>query len=120
MEQKNSAAAREQAEEFVKIMEAGRKLGLIYRFDAIMILKKNAQTLKTSGSNGKAKGLLMAADLITRLPAVDAVKVTRCERCTLYQDGVCGRSHAEMKPDDYCSRPARRVIGEKATQETAV
>ena len=113
-------SAKEQAEEFVKIMEAGRKLGLVYRFDAIMMLKKNAQDLKTAGSNGKSKGLLMAADLVTRLPAVDAVKVTRCERCTEYNDGICGKYRVEMKPDDYCSRPSRRIIGGKISQGTAV
>lgn len=117
---KPERTAKEQAEEFAKIIEAGKKLGLVYRFDAIMMLKKNAQDLKLAGSNGKAKGLLLASDLITRLPSVDAVKVTRCERCQLFQGGRCARSHMDVKPDDYCSRPVKRIIGEKTTQETAV
>ncbi len=120
MEQEQNKSALEKAKEFVKIMEAGKKLGLVYRFDAIMMLKKNAQNLKTAGSNGKSKGLLLAADLISRLPAVDAVKVLRCERCTAYKNGVCTKFNAEMKPDDYCSRPSKRIIGEKTSQGTAV
>ena len=118
MEQENKTA-KEKAQDFVRILEAGRKLGLIYRFDAITILKKYAADMKSAGSNGKSKGFQLSAEVISKLPGVDAERVTRCERCTSYQDGVCQKYHTSMNTDDYCSRPDKRVIGEAVEEKQA-
>ena len=108
---------RQQVNEITKIIEAGKKLGMIYRFDAITVLKKYAAEMKSAGSNGKSKGASVCADLISKLPAVDAVRVTRCERCMAFINGICTRLNHPMQADDYCSQPVKRKIGEPPDQK---
>lgn len=112
MEQSKEELRKKQAEEISRLIEAGKKLGLIYRFDAITVMKKYAAEMKSQGSNGKSKGANVCVDLISHLPSVDAVRVTRCERCKNYKEGICERFDWPMNADDYCSRPSKRTVGE--------
>jgi len=98
----------EKLEHLNQLVSKGREFGLIYKFDAIGILMSRIKGLKLEGSNGKAKGVKLAAELLSGLkPVQDVAPVTRCKDCLLYnkQTAFCGRYHTAFPEDGFCSQP---------------
>ncbi len=99
---------KEQIEHLDKLVKKGREFGMIYKFDAIGILMAQVKTLKLEGSNGKAKGMRLAAELLSKIkPVKDVAPVTRCEACTAYdrQRFWCEKHHTAFPADGFCSQP---------------
>ena len=106
---KNNPA--DKAKKLLALIEKGREFGLVYKFDAMSVLRKCAGDLKKAGSNGKSKGFIMSADMIAGIPPVkDAVVVTRCADCAAYRPDRtwCDKHKCGFAPDGYCSQPDKK------------
>lgn len=98
---------KDQLEHLDQLIQKGREFGMVYKFDAIGILMNQIKTLKLEGSNGKAKGVRMAADLLSKLkPVQGAAVVTHCAGCMKYDKKTHFCSHFELTfhEDDFCSK----------------
>ena len=105
---------KHQASKLKKLLQAGEKLGLVFKFDVNNLLLHAAAQAKHEGANGKSKGLKEAAYLVSQMQPADAVKVCRCESCGyLIQDETgqkppyCQQWRAVTKLDGYCHEAAR-------------
>ena len=107
---------KQKASEMRKLLQAGEKIGLVFKFDVNNILMHAAAQAKRSGSNGKAAGLKEAARLVSQMAKVDAVKVCRCADCGYYlkdetgqRAPYCQHWRSDTKPDGYCHEAARML-----------
>ena len=99
--------SKEKLEHMDKLVQKGREFGLIYKFDAIGVLMSQVKNLKLEGSNGKAKGMRLAADLLSKLKPVKGVApVTHCADCQKYdkQRFWCEKHHTAFPEDGFCSQ----------------
>lgn len=107
MKTEQNKPAKEKLEHLDKLVQKGREFGMVYKFDAIGILMSQVKMFKLEGSNGKAKGIRMAAGLLSNLkPVQGAAVVTHCVDCMKYDKKThfCSHFGLTFHEDDFCSK----------------